>query len=313
MALIDFLLMSTFDFNPTNHVFAYKKVVNKIYPVSTTMSEYAKVRCQFPEDPLKTLPDVPLHPLDFTPGTRLTKKRLDELGVIEDDFLWLEERKIVAVVLKNNEMGLAWNESEKGRFRDDYFTPVIMTVVDHIPWVKQSLLIPPGICDKIIALIKQKIAAGVYEPSNSSYHHQWFCVVKKNSDICIVHNLGLLNAIMIKDAAQPPLVEHYAEQCSARSIYTSLDLFVRYDHRTQAPKSHDLTAFDPPLETHWLTVLPQGWHGSLAVFHPDVAFILQHETGITLNFSNNISVLGPRTCYEMVDGNYKVMEGNTGV
>jgi len=107
-ALMDFLLVSTFDFNPTNHVLAYKKVVNKIHPVSTTMPEYAKVRRQFSEDPLKTLSDVPLHPPDFTPGACLTKERLDKLRVMEDDFLWLEERKIVAVVLKNNEMGLAW-------------------------------------------------------------------------------------------------------------------------------------------------------------------------------------------------------------
>jgi len=188
-----------------------------------------------------------------------------------------------------------------------------MAVVDHIPWVKQSLPISPGIHDKVIALIKQKIAPSVYEPSNSSYHHQWFCVMKKNSDIRIVHNLSLLNAIMIKDAAQPPLVEHYAKQCSACSIYTGLDLFVGYDHCTLAPESYNLTAFDTPLGTHWLTVLPQGWHGSLVVFHLDVAFILQHETSIAPNFSDNISVLEPRTHYETVDRNYKVMEGNPGV
>jgi len=81
---------------------------------------------------LKTLPDVPLYPPDFTPGTHLTKERLDELEVMEDDFLWLEDRKIAVVVLKNNEMRLAWNELEKGRFCNDYFTPVIMTVVNHI-------------------------------------------------------------------------------------------------------------------------------------------------------------------------------------
>jgi len=135
---MDFLLASTFDFNPTNHILAYKKVVNKIHPVSTTMPEYAKIQCQFPEDPLKTLPDVPLHPLDFTPGTCLMKERLDKLGVIEDDFLWLEERKIAAVVLKNNEMGLAWNELEKERFRNDYFTPVICYGMALASWIYRT-------------------------------------------------------------------------------------------------------------------------------------------------------------------------------
>ena len=134
------------------------------------------------------------------------------------------------MVLMNNEMGLAWEEAEKGRFRDDYFSPVVMPVIEHVPWARRSLPIPPGIWDKVVALIKQKIEAGVYAPSNSSYRHQWFCVAKKNGDVRIVHNLGPLNAVTVKDATQPPLVNHYAEQCSGRAIYTSLDIFVGYDH-----------------------------------------------------------------------------------
>ena len=31
-----------------------------------------------------------------------------------NEFLWLEERKLVAQMLRNNELGLAWDETEKG-------------------------------------------------------------------------------------------------------------------------------------------------------------------------------------------------------
>ena len=135
--------------------------------------------------------------------------------------------------------------------------------------------IPPGIHDNVIKLIKSKITSGVYEPSNSSYQSCWFCVAKKNGSIRIVHNLQPLNAVTIKDAATLPYVEHFAEQSAARSIYTMMDLFVGYDHRALAEQSRDLTTFQTPLRTFHLTVLPQGWIDSPAVFQNDVAFILQ--------------------------------------
>lgn len=312
-SLTDALLSSTFTWNYTSHSLAYKKVSKRILPVSTVMPEYAKIHRRFPEDPLLTLPALSPHPPEFTPGDRLTQERLDDLGIFKNSFLWPEEQRLAAQVLKVNEMGLAWNEMEKGRFRDEYFSPVVFPVIPHTPWCKKNLPIPPGIRDKVVDLIKQKVAAGVYEPSTSSYRHQWFCVAKKDGSVRIVHNLGPLNAVTVKDAGQPPLVDQYADQCSAHSVYTGLDLFVGYDHRTTDPISRPYTSFDTPLGTHQLTVLPQGWTGSLPIFHNDVAFILQDEVEIAPNFSDDISVLGPKTRYELDEGGYEVIEENKGV
>ena len=39
--------------------------------------------------------------------------------------------------------------------------------------------IPPDIYNDVCNLIKKKLDAGVFEPSNSSYHSCWFCVCKK--------------------------------------------------------------------------------------------------------------------------------------
>ena len=138
-------------------------------------------------------------------------------------------------------------------------------------------------------------------------------MAKKDGRVRIVHNLGPLNEVTVKDAAQPPLIDQYTEQCSARSIYTALDLFVGYDHRTTHPDSRDVTTFDTPLGTHRLTVLPQGWTGSLSIFYNDVAFILQDETEIAPNFSDDITVLGPKTRYEKEGGGYEVLRENPGV
>ena len=148
-----------------------------------------------------------------------------------------------------NEKELAWEKTEKGRFRDDYFSPVKIPVQEYVPWAQKILLIPPGIHKKVIELIWKKIDTGLYELSYSSYHHQWFTVAKKHGNVHIVHNLTLLNAVTIYDIQEPPLVYLYAEQYSICSIYSGLDLFVRYYHQTLVEKSRDYTTFDTPLGT----------------------------------------------------------------
>jgi hypothetical protein len=139
---------------------------------------------------------------------------MDELRVFRNEFLWPEEHKLVAQVLTNNEYALAWDESKKGHFQDDYFPPVVIPTVEHMPWVHRQPPIPPSIRDEIIKLIKSKITSGVYEASNSSYQLRWFCVAKKNGSVHIVHDLQPLNAVTVKDAATMPCVELFAEQCT---------------------------------------------------------------------------------------------------
>jgi len=104
---------------------------------------------------------------------------MDELGVLQNKFLWPEERKLAAQVLANNKLTLAWDETEKGCFCDDYFPPIVIPVIEHTPWTHCQPPIPPGIKDKVIKLIKSKIASGVYEALNLSYQSHWFCVAKK--------------------------------------------------------------------------------------------------------------------------------------
>ncbi|KAG2050220.1 hypothetical protein BDR06DRAFT_892089, partial [Suillus hirtellus] len=172
---------------------AYKKVANKVKPVTTTMPAHMRIICKIPEDPLLSLPFLSPVPPPFTPGTHLTQERMDELGIFCNEFLWPEERKLAAHVLTNNEFALAWDEMEKGHFHNDYFPPIVIPTIEHIPWTHRQSPIPPGIKDEVIKLIKSKIASGVYEASNSSYQSCWFCVTKKNGSIRIVHNLQQLN------------------------------------------------------------------------------------------------------------------------
>jgi hypothetical protein len=106
----------------TAHSLTYKKVANKVQPVAATLPEDFRNIRRIPEDPLLTLPPLPMHPPNFTPGKHLTQERLDVLGLNADGFLQPEEEKLLICVLKMNKMGLAWTEAEKGRFRDEYFS-----------------------------------------------------------------------------------------------------------------------------------------------------------------------------------------------
>jgi len=112
----------------------------------------------------------------------------------------------------------------------DYFDPVIISTIKHIPWSLKNIPIPPGIFSCVVKIIKEKLAIGIYEPSNSSYWSHWFCVLKKNrKSLQLVHELQPLNSVAIKDAGLPPMVEQYAESFGQCGCYRVFDLMVGFD------------------------------------------------------------------------------------
>ena len=122
-----------------------------------------------PPDPLVLIPVLPTDPPDFTPGERYTRERYEALNIDPAGFMWKDEKKLAHYVIKVDEKSLAWDESEKGSFKEEYFPPVQMATIEHIPYKERNIPIPPGILKIVIEYIKQRIASGIYEPSNSSY------------------------------------------------------------------------------------------------------------------------------------------------
>ncbi len=47
------------------------------------------------------------------------------------------------------ESGFAWDESQKGKFREDFFPPVTIPVIEHIPWVHKNIPIPQAYTMKL--------------------------------------------------------------------------------------------------------------------------------------------------------------------
>ena len=52
-----------------------------------------------------------------------------------EGFLWPAERELMHHLVKIQEKGFAWEDSERGHFREDFFPPVDIPVIPHTPWV----------------------------------------------------------------------------------------------------------------------------------------------------------------------------------
>ncbi len=209
------------------HAFTmYKHVDQKIKPISTTFPEEARVRRTIPREPLLSLVPLPIRPPDFIPTARLTEERMRELNVNQDGFLWPEEEKLFKHVLALNEATLPYDEKDRGTFSQEYFSDYIMPVVSHTPWEYKNIPIPPGIRDKVIQFLRSKIEAGVYEASQSSYRSQWFCILKKNGTLRLIHDLQPLNKVSIRDAGLIPEPDEFIEPYGGCQCYTMFDMFL---------------------------------------------------------------------------------------
>jgi hypothetical protein len=132
----------------------------------------------------------------------------EKLQLNPNGFLWPEEEKLAHHLVKEQEECLSWIEEEKGEFRQDFFPPVRIPMVLHMPWVYKNIPIPPGLHDELVNIIRDKIVSGAYEPSNAAYRSRWFCVIKRDgSSLHVVHELRPFNTVTIRDASVLPITE----------------------------------------------------------------------------------------------------------
>jgi hypothetical protein len=283
----------------------YKLVTKKVTPIGATLPEEFCIVRNIQGDPLADLPILSPFPINFSPTGCYDQASFDIIKKNHPhSFLTTEERRFMHHFMMIHQDRFAWNETQKGSFRKDFFPPVCMPITKHVPWVLRNMPIPPGIYNAVLDVVRKKIAAGVYEQSNSSYRSRWFTVLRKGGDkLCIVHDLQPLNAVTIQDAGVPPYTEQLAENCGGRAAYSLLDLFVGYDERTLGVKSCDLTTFQMPLGTFCLTSVPMGWSNSVPIFYADVTYTLQDEIpNVTIPFLDDAPIKGPLTRYEQPNG-----------
>jgi hypothetical protein len=292
----------------------YKRVDKKVKPVSTSFPEECYVRRQVPVDPLLSLPKLPIHPPDFFPTRKITDERLKILNINEKGFLSPEEEKLFKHIMVLNEEAIAFEDVERGTFKESYFSPYIIPTVPHRPWEDKNIPIPAGLREKVMEVLKLKIDAGVYEQSQASYRSKWFVVLKKNGKLRIVHDLQPLNGITIRDAGMLPIVDDFVDGFAGRQCYTVFDLFWGFDARKIHPKSRGLTAFMTPLGLLQITSLPTGFTNSPAEFQKCMAIILKEEMPEVANiFIDDLPIKGPKTQYLDSNGKPEVLPENPNI
>jgi hypothetical protein len=290
----------------------YKPVALKTRPIIGELPGKFRIIRDIVGDPLATMPKLPTEPPTFAPCGRYTQEHKDIFDKNNAGFLLPEERKLMHYFMMLHQDAFAWNDTERGHFREDFFPPVDIPVVPHTPWVLRNIPIPPGIYDEVCKIIRKKLNAGTFEPSNSSYRSRWFCVVKKDGkSLCIVQSLEPLNQVMIQHSGVPPFTEQLAEHFAARACGSMLDLYVGYDERALAESSRDYTTFQTPFGALCLTTLPMGWTNSVPIFHEDVTHILQPEVPhITIPYIDDIPVRGPASRYILPTGEPETIPEN---
>ena len=293
----------------------YKPVALKVRPVIGELPERFRIIRNIIGDPLANLPVLNPNPPPFTPSGRYTQERKEIFDKLNPGFLSAAERALVHHFMTLHQDAFAWDDSERGHFREDFFPPVEIPTIPHTPWVLRNIPIPPGIYDDVCAIIKRKMDAGVFEPSNSSYRSRWFCVVKKDGkSLRIVQSLEPLNKVTIQHSGVPPFTDQLAEHFAGRACGSMMDLYVGYDERALAPASRDYTTFQTPYGAMRLTTLPMGWTNSVPIFHEDVTNILQPEIPhVTQPYIDDVPVRGPASRYILPSGEPETIPENPGI
>ena len=122
--------------------------------------------------------------------------------------------------------------------------------------------------------------AGVYEQCQSPYRSKWFCIVKKNGKLRIVHDLQPLNQVSIHESAVPQNLDQFVDKFVGGKCFTVFDLFWGFNACKMDDGSRDMTAFLTPLGMLRLTSLPTGYTDSPAEFQECMVFILHDELTI---------------------------------
>jgi hypothetical protein len=277
----------------------YKPVAKKVLPLARGYPAALNRPMRRPvmsRNPYST-PLTPSPP-PFQPGERLTTERLQEIDFGPPGFLSDQERLLLLHVLRIREKAIAFTDLERGLLKSSYADPYKFAVVDHAPWQIRQYPIRPALREQTIQLLQERLDTGLYERTTSAYSSVFFPVPKKNGKLRLVHSLEPLNAVTIRDAGVPPIVEDFIEDLSGRSCMGLLDIYGGYDERDLDQDSRPLTAFQTPIGHLQLTRLPQGFTNAVAEQMRITRHVLAEDMPSNADcFLDDIPVKGPRSTY----------------
>lgn len=103
----------------------YKPVHLKARPVKAELPKQYRIIRDIKGDPLQDMPKIDYANIpDFVPTGRYTESRRDKTDALHGgDFLLPEERRLLHYFMMLHNEAFAWDDSERGKFREDFFPP----------------------------------------------------------------------------------------------------------------------------------------------------------------------------------------------
>jgi len=172
------LLLFPFDLTVSKQVsvFAakkkYKLVALKTRPLLAYLPDKFRIICNITGDPLTNIPILTPTLPPFTPTGHYTAKNHNCINKVHlGNFLWPAKHDLMHHFMCLQNQGFVWNNTECGCFHKDFFLPVLMTIVEHKPWVLWNMPILPRLYNEICKTTKTKIEVGVYKWSTHLISH----------------------------------------------------------------------------------------------------------------------------------------------
>ena len=156
------------------------------------------------------------------------------------------------------------NNSEKEKFKEEFFLAIEIPTVVYIPWIKCLFRISLAIYEEVYTMIKRKLNTEIYKLFNLFYQLKQFCIIKKDrKSLNIVYSLELLNRVIIVHSELFPAMKELAMYFVEKAYNKILDFYMEYNKQMLVECLQDLTMFQTPFETLTLVILPMYWTNSV--------------------------------------------------
>ncbi|HMD13399.1 MAG TPA: hypothetical protein VKI62_02095, partial [Bacteroidota bacterium] len=176
-------------------------------------------------------------------GSRLTPERLSKMK-IGINFLTAPEKQLFVDILFEYEGAIAFEDSEMGFLNPEIEPPVVIHTVPHSPWQQQNLRLPKAMQEAATAIVREKLANGIFEFSQGPYRSRYFLVEKKAPGTWrLVNDVQQLNKVTIRDSGMPPSVDEFSEDFAGYPITSAIDYYSGYYEIALDKRSRDLTGF----------------------------------------------------------------------
>ena len=291
----------------------YKPVATRKVPIPVSVPAADTERAEYKPLPKAKVPNLPTHPPSlesFNHTKKLTPERVEMImNNIPQGFLSDSERDLLLWVVAENEAALAFEDSERGTFKEQYFPPYIMETVPHKPWQEPPIRMPYALETSMGELLREQKKSGNLEESRSSYRSRIFVVQKPSGGLRVVWDLRPLNAVSLLDATLPPDVNEFAEAFVGRSVYGTMDLYSGFHQRTLHKSSRPLTACQTKFGNFQLTSLPMGYSNSMEEFQRSSNHTIANiDPKKARAYVDDIGAMGPESRYndEPISENPKI-------